>query len=50
MLHGNVLSGAPFRVAILCLGFFIVILLTTGCLLYHLIDIFDVSRTRKIDS
>jgi len=34
MLRGNVLSGAPFRVAILCLFIFILILLVMGSLLY----------------
>jgi len=34
MLRGNILSGAPFRVAMLCLFVFTLILLTIGSLVY----------------
>jgi signal transduction histidine kinase len=38
MRPSNILSGAPFRAAILCMGIFIGILAITGYLLYRLID------------
>ncbi len=38
MLRGNILSGPPFRTAILCLGIFIVILMMMSVVLYHLTE------------
>jgi len=38
MLRGNILSGAPFRTAVLCLGIFIVILTMMSVVLYRLTE------------
>jgi len=38
MLHGNILSGAPFRAAIFLVGIFIAILVMMGVVLYNLTE------------
>lgn len=39
MLRGNILSGAPFRTAMLCLGIFIVILAMMSVVLYRMTEL-----------